>query len=134
MVGGHTEAVEIAEIVVAAFFIAGTEGAAAVGRIAEQPAVGLDVELRPVMATDGRGRQAETGSPAGGDARQTAKRDEQQALHAAVAAEVEGGEFRNVFVEEVIAHVCVAHVLRDEIVVFAGLGERIHLLAGEAFC
>ena len=81
VVGRETEAVEIAEIVVAALFVAGTECAAAVGRIAEEPTVGFDIELRPVVAADGCGRQAEARCPTGGNAGQTAKRDEQEALH-----------------------------------------------------
>ena len=87
-VGNHPVWVKVAEIVVPAGVVLRAVCAAAERCIRKQPAVGGNVELRPVMVANVLGRGIKPALPLGGYARAAAQRYEQQRLNAAVSLQV----------------------------------------------
>ena len=93
----HAVGVEIAEVEPAACLVPGAHGDDAVAWVGVEPAVGRNVEARPVMTAAEVRLGGQTALPLSGNARAAAQRDEQQREYAAVARVAPCRGFGNVF-------------------------------------
>ena len=127
-VGDHAEGIEVAEVEIPAIESACAVRRAAEGAVRIQPAVGGNVEPRPVVVAHVGGAGIEPCLPLGRNACAAAERDEGDGVHAAVTALTGGEILRNVHLGEIRRNEAVDR-LRRAVIVEAARDEQGIVLA-----